>query len=45
MRTTFVLPGKAVWINSAGENNEPVGFGFKFDRAQGRFLRLAVSRG
>ncbi len=39
---SFVLPGKAVWINSAGENREPVGFGFKFDRAQGRFLRLAA---
>ena len=39
---SFVLMGKAVWINSAGENNEPVGFGFKFDRAQGRFLRLAA---
>jgi Tfp pilus assembly protein PilZ len=41
---TFLFPGKAVWINSAGENKKPVGFGLKFDRRQARFLKLAVAR-
>ncbi len=41
---TFLFPGKAVWINSAGENKKPVGFGFQFDRRQGRFLKLAAAR-
>jgi Tfp pilus assembly protein PilZ len=40
----FVFPGKAVWINSAGENKKPVGFGFQFDRKQTKFLKLAVAR-
>lgn len=41
---TFLFPGKAVWINSAGENKKPVSFGFQFDRRQGRFLKLAAAR-
>jgi Tfp pilus assembly protein PilZ len=41
---TFLFPGKAVWINSTGEDEKPVGLGFQFDRRQGRFLKVAALR-
>jgi hypothetical protein len=39
-----VFHGTVVWINSAGENRKPVGFGFQFLHVQRRFLRIAVAR-
>ena len=41
---TFSFTGKTVWINSAGANRKPVGFGFEFHWRQGRFLKLTVAK-
>jgi Tfp pilus assembly protein PilZ len=41
---TFLFPGKTVWINRAGEDEKPVGFGFQFDRSHKKFLKLVASR-
>ena len=40
----FHLAGAVAWVNSRGESNKPVGFGFQFARTQRRFLKAAVAR-
>ena len=40
----FEVAGTAAWVNSAGESGKPVGFGFQFQRAQRRFLKITIAR-
>jgi Tfp pilus assembly protein PilZ len=41
-RRSFSLPGQVVWINPSGAHEKPVGFGYRFDRRQARFMRDAT---
>jgi Tfp pilus assembly protein PilZ len=36
---SYQLPGKIVWINRAGQDEKPIGFGCEFDKKQPAMMR------